>query len=419
MQAILDAFDGEVLPVRTTLGYRFGVLLVTVVMLLLPLLYLGLIVAVAFLIYYHATANLGAIKSLRSPWAMVFAYAGPLIAGAVLLFFMIKPLFAGHSRTRGLKALEFGQEPLLFALVSRLARSLRTPEPKEIVLDCRVNASAGFGSLLGALTRQNLVLTIGLPLMAGLSVQQLAGVIAHELGHFSQGTGMRLSYFVRSINAWFARVVYERDDWDERLVQWSEESDRLALIFLLARLCVWLTRWLLWMLMLIGHVVSCFLLRHMEYDADRQMTRVVGTETFQATVRQVAIMASAEDACFELAAYSWHKKHRLPDDLCALLKSLADNLPPQIRQQIEKSLRQTETGVFDTHPSDGERLLNARREKAPGVFHLDWPSTALFFDFSKLSRAITLDFYRLVFGKRVRREDLVPSSTLLTECSYT
>jgi hypothetical protein len=98
---------------------------------------------------------------------------------------------------------------------------------------------------------------------------------------------------------------------------------------------------------------------------------------------------------------------------------LAENVPPQIRQQIEKSLRQTETGVFDTHPSDGARLANARREKAPGIFHIDWPATALFADFSKVSRSITLDFYRLVFGKRVRREDLVPSSTLLTECSNT
>lgn len=53
------------------------------------------------------------------------------------------------------------------------------------------------------------MLTIGLPLVAGLSLQQLAGVLAHEFGHFSQGAGMRLTYIVRSINAWFLRVVYE------------------------------------------------------------------------------------------------------------------------------------------------------------------------------------------------------------------
>jgi Zn-dependent protease with chaperone function len=414
MQAILDAFEGETLPVRTTLGYRLAILLVAGVMLLLPVLYVGFIGGVAFLVYYHATANLGAIKSLRNAWAMIFLYAGPLIAGVTLLFFMIKPLFAGHSKARGLKALEFGREPLLFALVSRVARALRAPEPKEIILDCQVNASAGFGSFLGGLVGRNLVLTIGLPLLAGLNVQQLAGVIAHELGHFSQGTAMRLSYLVRSVNLWFARVVYERDDWDETLVKWSEESDRLALIFLLARLCVWLSRWLLWVLMLIGHAVSCFLLRHMEYDADRREIRVAGSKAFEATSRQMAILALAEDICFHMAAHSWYHGHRLPDDLCALLMSLAERMPPELRRRLEKSLRQTKTGLFDTHPAHGERVANAKREKAPGIFHLDWPARELFADFPKLSRTITLDFYRLVFSKRIRRDDLVPSATLLS-----
>ena len=83
-------------------------------------------------------------------------------------------------------------------------------------MDCLVNASAGFGRDAG-LFGQNLVLTIGLPLVAGLTARQFAGVLAHEFGHFSQGAGMRLSYVVRSVNAWFARVVFERDGWDESL----------------------------------------------------------------------------------------------------------------------------------------------------------------------------------------------------------
>ena len=55
-----------------------------------------------------------------------------------------------------------------------------------------------------------MVLLIGLPLAAGLSLRQFAGVLAHEFGHFSQGFGMRLTYVIRSINIWFMRVVYER-----------------------------------------------------------------------------------------------------------------------------------------------------------------------------------------------------------------
>ena len=130
--------------------------------------------------------------------------------------------------------------------------------------------------MLGVVAGGDLVLTVGLPLVAGLSVQQFAGVIAHELGHFTQGTGMRLSYVVRSVNSWLARVVYERDDWDESLVRGCEEGNRLSIFLLLAIFCVWLTRRVLWLLMVTGHALSCFMLRQMEYDADRYETRWPG-----------------------------------------------------------------------------------------------------------------------------------------------
>src|SRR5207244_3829057 len=102
-------------------------------------------------------------------------------------------------------------EPLLFTLVRRVASAVGAPEPERIDLDCQLNASASFGSFFGG----DLVLTIGLPFVAGLDVDQFASVVAHELGHFSQGAAMRLSYLVRTINEWLARIVYERDDWDE------------------------------------------------------------------------------------------------------------------------------------------------------------------------------------------------------------
>src|SRR5262249_33582850 len=161
--------------------------------------------------------------------------------GAILLFFMVKPFFARRSRAQKLRTLEFGEEPLLFALVTRVAQAVEAPEPKRIDVDCQVNASASFGSKLGVVFGGDLVLTVGLPLVAGLSIQQFAGAIAHELGHFTQGAGMRLSYVVRSVNAWFARIVYERDDWDESLVRGCEQGDRLSLFLLVAMFCVWLT----------------------------------------------------------------------------------------------------------------------------------------------------------------------------------
>ena len=54
-------------------------------------------------------------------------------------------------------------------------------------------------------------LEIGLPLVNALTLSELKAVLAHEFGHFAQGTGMRITYVIRGVNAWFARTVYERD----------------------------------------------------------------------------------------------------------------------------------------------------------------------------------------------------------------
>ena len=79
------------------------------------------------------------------------------------------------------------------------------------------------------------MLTIGLPLVAGLSAREFGGVLAHEFGHFAQGGGMRLTAVVRGVNAWFGRVVYERDEWDETLERWSSRTDwRVRIVLMLA-----------------------------------------------------------------------------------------------------------------------------------------------------------------------------------------
>src|SRR5208282_3052405 len=101
------------------------------------------------------------------------------------------------------------------ALVDKVCGLVNAPVPKRVDINCDVNAAAGLRrGWLSAMVGNDLVLTIGMPLAAGLTAEEFAGVLAHEFGHFGQGVGMRLTYVVRSINLWFLRVVYQRDSWD-------------------------------------------------------------------------------------------------------------------------------------------------------------------------------------------------------------
>jgi Zn-dependent protease with chaperone function len=408
LKAVLAAFHGEITPVRTTLTYRIAAVFVTVVMLILPVIYLAMIAGVGYLVYYHAIYHAEMIPKLRNVWAMLFAYAGPIVAGVILLFFMVKPLFAPRSRYEPLVTVELGQEPLLYSLVTRIARAVGAPEPKRIDLDANMNASASFGSFLGG----DLVLTIGMPLAAGMTINEFAGVIAHELGHFSQGVGMRLSYVIRTINHWFARVVYERDDWDESLVRACDNGDRLTLILYLARLCVWITRGVLWLLMAFGHAISCFLMRQMEYDADRYETRLVGSDVFVATSRRLLSLDVGAGGAQILMIQSWLQARRLPDDLSELMTKLAAGPESKVRE-LEQETAMRKTGTFDSHPCHADRVRAAKRENAAGVFHLAGPATALFSNFAKMSGRVSFKFYRQIFGKEVERGNLIPTSTLL------
>ena len=68
---------------------------------------------------------------------------------------------------------------------------------------------------------------------------------------------------------------------------------RIAWIFYLARFCVWITRKILWLLMLLGHIVAGFMLRQMEFDADRYEARLAGSDTFECTCRQLRVLGIA------------------------------------------------------------------------------------------------------------------------------
>ena len=162
------------------------------------------------------------------------------------------------------------QHPRLYQFIAHLCDLLRVRVPGRIYLDRDLNASAGLRRGALSFFGNNLVLTVGLPLVAGLNTRQFAAVIAHELGHCTQALAMRLGYVIDGVNRWFSRVVYERDTWDEALAEWSDsvEDWRLSLIVACIHLAVWLSRKVLALLMLAGHAASCFLSRQMEYHVD-------------------------------------------------------------------------------------------------------------------------------------------------------
>jgi Zn-dependent protease with chaperone function len=402
---------GSVVPTPVPRGYRAALGLVAVAMVLLPGLYLGLIGLIGWATCWHATAHRGWLAAGGS--APVLLYVTPLLVGGIVILFLIKPLFTRPAHREATLALDHVAHPEFFRFLGELCRAIGAPLPARVDVDCAVNASASLRDGFGSLGRHDLVLTLGLPLAAGLSVRQLGGVLAHEFGHFTQGGGMRLSYLVRTINFWFARVVYERDALDLQLDEWARDADfRLALLLQLARGAVWLSRRVLHGLMLLGHAVSCLLMRQMEYDADRVETQVSGSAGFVATSRRLTHLHAGATLALTRLAELWRER-RLPDDFPEFIRHAADSLDETVRQQIDAATDTDVTDLWDTHPATSDRMRAAERLGEPGVCQHDLPARVLFGDFSDLCRTVTRAHYQTALGLEVPAASLVSVAELI------
>ena len=395
--SILSGFQGQINRPKTSLFYHVGLVLVTGTMLLLPVIYLAMVGAVAYAVYYHAVHNFGPIMNSFALGGLLkfLVYFAPLLAGVVVVFFMFKPLLARQPRHAQPLALNPATERLLYAFIEKICDVVGAPSPKRIDLDCRINAAAGFRRGYFSMLGNDLVLVLGLPLVANLTARELAGVIAHEFGHFTQGAGMRLSYVITRINVWFIRVCYQRDSWDEALESWAARvrDGRVALIVWTIQLSVWFSRLILKLLMLIGHAVCGFMTRQMEYDADAYEIKVAGSECFERTMRKLATLDAAWGATQKQLVQSWRQTKTLPDNLPEMIRNSHQKLSPALLQRIDDTLGFHRTKLFDSHPSPADRIRQARRAADPRIFHDDRPASSLFASFEHPSRFVTLLHY--------------------------
>ena len=395
-----------------TAGYRLRLAMVLAGLLLMQLLYIALIALVLAGIFAYV-AFLFTLQ-MRINWVSLVIYIGPPLAGLILLFFLFKPIFARRPKPPEPVRLDPEDEPMLFAFVEQLCRTVGSSKPRAIHLDLGVNASASLNGWRGFFTG-NLVLTIGLPLVRSLTLPQFTGVLAHEFGHFAQRAGMRSYFLIQTIRHWFARVVYERDSWDSMLEEGGEGEDiRFAAVRGIARLGVKLGRWYLSLLLKAGQWISCGFSRQMEFDADRYEASVVGSTVFEQTsLRMPEIEAGAEAAW---QSTNWNLRlGRLPDNVPLLIEKHTEMLARPTLEEIRTQVLAVTTQPDDTHPATAERIEQAKSWGAAGCFWLDGPASRLFRDLEIASRTVTEHVYRLNLGEEFEDHKLTPTSTLVQE----
>lgn len=400
--------------------------IVASVMLIVPLLYITAVGAIIGLTIWHAVAHADWLSAPvldaaggRPPsrGELIFAWVGYfslIAAGLVLLAVLLRPMLVSGGGGETHFTIEPAEEPALHAFVSELCRYIGAPEPRRIDINSEVNASASFRrGLLSIFSRGDLVLTIGTPLVSGLSLNQFAGILAHEFGHFTQGAGMRATYIIHSINLWLYRIVIERSVAEMRLRDFAERapSGDAVFIAIVVRLFLWATRLFFSILLYIAAAISGFMARQMEYDADRHQARLIGSHEFTATWnRMLELQAGVQLTSRELREFM--RKKQLPDDLAALVEASSRTLGSDARLRIKEQLEAPAEGIFSTHPAPSQRIRAAGRLEEPGAFSSDLPASILFRNFEAICRKASYAQYKQEFEEDFYTFTLVPTQAL-------
>lgn len=408
---VVRSISGPIRRVRPSVPYMIGLAVSSITMVLLPLLYLGIIALVAWgtiLYARHALVMFDGIGHYRVLLLKGIAYGAPIVAGAIVVLVMLKPLLARPSREVSPYDIEPGQEPAFFALLKCIADSVGSPVPRRVELTCEPNASASFRRGLLSFFGRDLTLTLGTPLIASLEADQLAGVIAHELGHFTQGFAMRCTYLIGIVGGWFERVVESRDSWDDAIDGMIQSETWIGIgLGLTSRFAVVVSRLILRIFMTIGHALTCMTARQMEFNADLAQIRFAGSETFATTFERLELVGHSFQ--FTLGGVvEMRAARRLPDDVPALVRSGILIMPPGLRTFVQRARSEEKTQLFSTHPPTRIRIERATRAAAPGVIMLEAPASRLFRNYRVLCRWTTIGFYRDWLGFKVGDGELAP-----------
>jgi Zn-dependent protease with chaperone function/DNA-binding cell septation regulator SpoVG len=381
-------------PIPKRPGYALMSGIVLAMVLLMPLLYLASLTGAGYVAYWFWTNPPSTIGSFLR--VLIF------LSALTLVLFMIKPLFAPRdSGGRPVKLKEF-EELRLHSFVQNVCGVIGAPPPKEIHLDCDVNASAGFRhGLLSIFVPGDVVLTIGMPLVAGLTKRQFAGVLAHEFGHFAQGAGMRISFIARWIANWFVSVATQFDLVDVIMIVALRSGSILTPIALFMLVCSIVVRLLFYAIAFLCILPISAMLRHMEFDADHYEVQFGGFRAFSSTMDMLDRLNAATWRALEEARRAYNRENTLPDNLPVLIADQARRMTPEECARLKTESKKARTGFLATHPS------RSAREKAAdgsdeGLYKDDGPASELFGDFENACRKASRSLFYSLLGPDAR-----------------
>jgi hypothetical protein len=270
-------------------------------------------------------------------------YIDGLAAVAVLLFlWLARPrMHSGGGRIARPDA------PALFDALDALKSALDVGGRIDVRLDDALSASASEERGLFGVAGTGRVLTLGVPLLALLSRDEVCAVIAHEFGHFSRRHG-RFGHWLYWVHLdWLCYAKQTDDD--------SSILERGAAVFSQIFAPAFSRRALVWS-------------RRCEYEADADAARAAGGVFVVSALMRLAVFEAWFNDAFPRIVRDWERSEpNPPDDFLARMIAAFDGAPPDLLAGMAAGAARRSGDWSDTHPAVMERAaaLGVEPDLAP------------------------------------------------------
>jgi Zn-dependent protease with chaperone function len=256
--------------------------IVLFIILYLVLLAIGIAMAFAF-----GYLGLLIILGIHNLLAIAFG-AGLIGIGIMVCYFLVKFVFA-TKQADGDNAIEINENeyPELFAFIRKISEDVNTTFPKRVLITDDVNASVSYDSNIKALlfpVKKNL--TIGLGLVNMINKSEFQAVLAHEFGHFSQGS-MRAGSYVYHLNKVIYNLLYENTSYSRTLDRWARIHGAFALCANITIKIVEAIQWILQQAYIVINRSYMSLSRQMEFHADAVAANCAGGNNLISALRRI------------------------------------------------------------------------------------------------------------------------------------
>ena len=288
--------------------------------------YISLMLCFAWLTYKGAMA----ISAGDDSFAKIIL----TVIALMLTIFMAKSLFSARKSgdPDGIEVTA-KDEPRLFEFLHTLADEIGAPKPHRVFLTSEVNAAVFYDlTLLNLVFPSKKNLIVGLGLVNVLNLGELKAVLAHEFGHFAQGS-MVVGRWVYVAQQIISYMVSTRD-WLDKLVSWVSRFDlRIAWLGWVLTIILWSIRSLMDTLFSLVIMAERALSREMEFNADLVAVSVTGSD---ALVNALHKLQSAD--------YAWQTAMNLAQSQAGQGKLIQDLFTVQ-----EKSISEMKRVLDDEH----------------------------------------------------------------------